>query len=363
MANDYINPFSAVDPAAFGEGKTPLEAFFGYQKNLQAQPFIDMARQQGQMDLQTNQQKQTEFMSPEAQKARMSGFGAESAKNKQIMDVSPHETLYKIKKAQDDLRASPFITDELIAKSQKYVQDFKHEPFNEFKAGLGGLGERLDQLPANMPKGMKDALGKSLYGKFVTDWQMKYPNEKLPEHLKYYDQDTPHQIKIAQYTNLEVQKRAAQERLKQMEVEGHIKQSQIFAGGTVQAARETAAQSGRNAELAYGGKQDQSANSRAQHIQGAVDKALGSTAYILAKTPEEKAKLLSDAEETASRIYNTYGMGRQQSANSEYENAPRYALGSPLPAGMVEVTKDGKKARIKKGDLSYWKSQGYTEVR
>jgi len=328
MANDYINPFSAVDPAAFGEGKTPLETFFGYQKNLQAQPFIDMARQQGQMDLQTNQQKQTEFMSPEAQKARMSEFGATAAKNKQIMDVSPHETLYKIKKAQDDLRASPFLTDELIAKASKYVRDFKHEPFNEFKAGLGMLGERLDQLPANMPKGMKDALGKSLYGKFVTDWQMKYPNEKLPEHLKYYDQDTPHQIKIAQYTNTLVAERAAKERIKEMEIKGHERVANIGAGATITAGAAHDRQSGANAELAYGSRAAQAANSRAQHIQKAVSDALGSIAYMQAPTPEAKQQLLKDAEATASRIYQEYGMGTAAptTTSTRLDQADQHAL-------------------------------------
>jgi len=355
MANDYINPFSAVDPAAFGEGKTPLETFFGYQKNLQAQPFIDMARQQGQMDLQTNQQKQTEFMSGPAQAARMSAFGADSAKNKQIMDVSPHETLYKIKKAQDDLRASPFLTDELIAKANKYVQDFKHEPFNEFKAGLGGLGERLDQLPANMPKGMKDALGKSLYGKFVTDWQMKYPNEKLPEHLKYYDQDTPHQIKIAQYTNTLIAERAAKERLKEMELKSEEKRTGMTAGATITAGAAHDAASERNAQLVAGTKEQQ----LHQRVSERVSKTVGELlrADINYSTADEKTKAEKRAAAMKFAIELDDELQRRTSATP-----PTYAPGAAVPPGYIEmISPDGRKARVLRSAKDKYLNQGFKE--
>lgn len=318
MANDYINPFSAVDTSAFGEGKTALETWFGYQKNQQAQPFIDMARQQGQLDLQKNQQGLMEYMSDPAKAARMSEFGATAAKNKYEMDTNPHKALADIQAYKDKISNSPYLNAEIRAKSDKYVRDFNHEPLNDFKAGLAGLGERLDQMP---DKAQQEFMGRSLYPKLVEEWQRKYPNEKLPEHLKYFDKDTLPQIKIAQYTHAGVQERNAKERIEKMRNDSHERATGISANATITAGAAHDAASERNAERAYGSKENQAANSKAQHIYEARSKALQSIGYINA--PDKEA-FLQREEAAAARIYDTHGM--KSSGITSLDQADQHAL-------------------------------------
>ena len=215
-SNDYINPFSANDPSNFGEGKTAWELFYGAQKVRDAQPFMDMARQRQQMELLQQQRKMEEFSSPEARGARMSKFGAETALNKQTMELTPQETLQKLTESRDKLRSSGILTDEKMAKAEAFLRTHKVQHLTDFTAGLAGLGERLEQLPANLPKEMKDTYTKGLYKQFVNQWQMKNPDKTLPPHLQEFDQDTPNQIAVAQYMDLESRKNAAQLRIEQM---------------------------------------------------------------------------------------------------------------------------------------------------
>lgn len=235
---DYMNPFSSIDPSAFGVGHTALEMVAADQKAKQAQPFIDMARQQQMMQMQESQQKLQEFMSPQAQSARMSGFGAEQAKNQQMMDVSSSESAKRISDAKEAVARNPSLTKKAIAEAELAANTAHSAPASALINSIGGLGQQWQQEQQQygdkIPVEFLQAKHAKEYNALIAQHQLQFPNDPLPPGLQKYSPDTETHALAAHYTSLHQQELAAKQKIADTQAAAHIAGANIAAKATVE---------------------------------------------------------------------------------------------------------------------------------
>jgi len=304
MANDYINPFSAMDPGIVAPGKTAMEAFLGYENRQKAMPFVDLARQSQEQSLQKQQQEMQEWSSPEASKARMSGYGAKTTQNQQVIDLGPQELATKRKTLEDEYRASGILTDEKMAKARQYINDHSYPAYQDFTTSLAGLGEHLSSLPPGTPQSFKDNLIKQLYPTMVRDWQTKHPNEKLPAHLQNFDEQTMPQIAMATYKNNLYLERQAKERIEKMKEESAEKRQRMSSGATIEAARISNRGAMEREELKSGSKDEASRTRREIAIaKTATDFLANDITFMTEKDPAIRQQKIQEAKDFAESFH------------------------------------------------------------
>jgi len=350
---DYTNPFASLDPSAYGEGKTALEMFMADQKAKQAQPFIDMARQQQQMGLQQKQQEMQEFMSPQAQQARMSGFGATAATNQQKIELTPHQTAQQIDEARQKIRSSGSLTDAKIAEAEAAIVKAKGSPYESLFKDFGALGTALEKLPKETHS--------MVYTNYINQWKAKHPGLPLPPGLENYDKDTEWQLKAAAYADLTNRKAENDIKLKEIEVRERAKSTGVSASISAQGqlAVEKLRQEGqdRREDLRAGTKEEQLANRKAEALAKTTAQLLSADInYGLTQDPEVKKQKFEAAYEQAQRIH---GVSSQPQNTTQKPPKPK----TPPPAGKVLMysPKERKWGAVPKEQVEQAKQEGYSE--
>jgi len=109
---DYINPTSFLpDPDQYKVGGRPnfMSGMVASQRQQQAQPFLDMAKQQMQQQTQTGEQNLQEYLSSQGQATR-------TAQRQQLIDegdVYAKTKDSRVKQENEKGRLAPFMTDKL----------------------------------------------------------------------------------------------------------------------------------------------------------------------------------------------------------------------------------------------------------
>jgi hypothetical protein len=132
---EYTNPFVGL-PEANVPGNPFLSRWNQIDRQQTMQPFVDMAKQRSQLDLQNEQIKSQEFASPQAREARMSGFSATASKNK-----------FDAAKATAELARLPEEEKFKYAELSNKIHSEEGKPYIQLFQELAGLSDVMEQTP------------------------------------------------------------------------------------------------------------------------------------------------------------------------------------------------------------------------
>lgn len=147
MPDAYLNPGSAIDINA-GQGDNPFwSAFQGARREQMLQPFVDQARQSGQMDLMRKQMETGEFLGQEAQQQRSLQRRSDMATQQSNIDLQPARTKRELRQIDEDIRSMPGMTDAKIAQAAEITRNAKAAPHREMLSQLGQMYDVLKDAP------------------------------------------------------------------------------------------------------------------------------------------------------------------------------------------------------------------------
>lgn len=191
MAGEYINPASMfADPEQFKVGGRPnfMSGMVASQRQQQAAPFLEMAKQQMQQQTDTGAQTLQEFMSPQGQETR-------KAQRQQIIDegdVYSRTKDSKVTQEKEKARLAPFMTDKQIEEAKLGTEVARHELHSEPIKYFSGVFEHLQKVPEEQRKSVYDTLVKT----------SGYNVDGLPEDLKSYQGSTMGHLAAARYAQV-----------------------------------------------------------------------------------------------------------------------------------------------------------------
>lgn len=175
---DYINPFSAMSGDATISSPF-LRDFDRGNRQIQAMPFIDMAKQQQQMELQKKQTELSEFQSPLAAQVRQSGLQNQLTTNQNQMRLTPWKTDAEIADAKQRIELSPVITNEKKLQAQELARKIQGTPMVNFFNGIASINQAIKAMPPEAR-----ALAAPRY---VEMFKSQNPGVPLPPEFAQYD--------------------------------------------------------------------------------------------------------------------------------------------------------------------------------
>lgn len=133
---EYMNPFAGL-PNPQNEPDNPfMRGMMTSERRRTVQPFLDMSRQEGQIDLQKKLMQAQEFASPEAVEARRSGLTATTAKNR-----------FDEQKAKFDFDRLPEEQKLKFAEIGNKLRKEEAQPHMEMFQELASLSDVLEKTP------------------------------------------------------------------------------------------------------------------------------------------------------------------------------------------------------------------------
>lgn len=178
---DYINPFSAMggDPTIESPFLRSMDR--GTRQNLAA-PFIEMAQQNQQMDLNKKGMETSEFMSPQAQQLRQQTRATGLLNQQEQARALPYKTNQEISDAQAAIARNPAITAKMIAEADQAGMKAKGSPaadlFNKIATGNKYLRDNFGENVAGRQFGAQA---------IIEQWKAEHPGAQLPEIMTKYD--------------------------------------------------------------------------------------------------------------------------------------------------------------------------------
>lgn len=145
---DYINPTSFLpDPDQYKVGGRPnfMSGMIAAQRQQQAAPFLDMAKQQMQQQTQTGQQTLEEFMSPQGQQTRQS-------QRQQIInegDVYARTKDAKVTMENEKAKLAPYLTEQQKQEAIKGAILAQHEQHSIPIRYFSGVAKDIEKMPAD----------------------------------------------------------------------------------------------------------------------------------------------------------------------------------------------------------------------
>lgn len=284
---DYENPFSAVNPSSFagnpgGPGfVNQWETSVATEKAEMAKPFIANALKNSNLELQKKGMEVGEASSPEAVALRKKKMELESAESDAKLAILPQQQKNDLKKAEEDFRAlsTGAETDAKIAQARQIAADAKGKPVMDFMKSAADYAQSYND-PSN--KGVP-ALQKGFdYSRFVENFKASHPGVEIPPNMQTWSPDLAKYLAGARYVALHS---VAQENAMELEKEktkSAEKVEGMRAGATVGAAKITAEQSGKNAELVAGSKTERNQAALGEKLVAAEAKARDSLEYMRA---------------------------------------------------------------------------------
>lgn len=238
MPSQYSNPMGMLPDlgayqgggGAFGFSPVnPMALMVANQREAQAQPFIQQAQQQGQAETNLQLMKTGEEMSPQAQAARMGGYGVQQAKNDAAMATIPWQARQQIEQYKSDIKAMPAVTDSKIAQANLLSQRAKGTPYADFLADAGSLYDQIHGAKTDDQKGV-------LYENAVERWKLTHPGVQLPENFRNWTPSMEGELGALRYSQMNDPDFVKKMDLAQIPAAASVKSAGIRAGGEVQAA-------------------------------------------------------------------------------------------------------------------------------
>ena len=132
---EYLNPAAGLPEANFANNPF-WSGVKSVERQQTMQPFMDMAQQRQQMELQKQGVLNQEFMSPEARGARMGAFGEAAAKSK-----------FNAEKARADLEMLPMEQKKRVAEISEAIRSAEAKPMQELFTEMAGISDVLERTP------------------------------------------------------------------------------------------------------------------------------------------------------------------------------------------------------------------------
>lgn len=132
---DYINPFAGL-PEASTNNNPIWGAFQSGKREAQMRPFMDMAQQSQQMELEKQRATNQEFMSQDAVAARLGKLQESTAQSK-----------FNVEKARMDLERLPIEQKQKIAQINEEMRKTNSAPAKELFTEMARISDVLEQTP------------------------------------------------------------------------------------------------------------------------------------------------------------------------------------------------------------------------
>lgn len=177
----YDNPAAFMSDPSTAEGLPGLQGALAAQRQGQAAPFLDMFKQQMQMETTQKGQELQEFMGE-------SGRATREAQRQKIMDEGNifHATMQDaIQKSHEAARLRPYLTDEQIAKAKVDAQQHGHLFASAPSTYFSGMLSFIDGLKK---QGATDEQIAPLYNQAVQN--SGFPKDKLDPEVQTWGKDT-----------------------------------------------------------------------------------------------------------------------------------------------------------------------------
>ena len=176
---DYMNPAAGLPDA-----NIPNNPFWsGVNESVRERtmaPFLGMQQEREGLELQKQRQTNQEFMSPDAQRARMSGFGATEAQN-----------IFNAAEAKQKLSLLPEQKKLQIEQLSNQINDERAKPVKGLLTQLGGMAQRLEKMPEqHRPIAFRQELQR---------WQQMNPGSQIPEQFREYNPAVLDELKNIEY--------------------------------------------------------------------------------------------------------------------------------------------------------------------
>lgn len=369
---DYNNPFAGFQESAQGPQRNAIDYAMERSKYEEGLPFIAMAKQRQQLELQDLMRKSSEESSPEAVQSRLSGLQAKTAQNQGIVNEQPSLTESNIALNQHKAKIQPYLTSKDIAEAEMHTTEAKGYAGREETKHLGNLGAALASTP--------EPLRQKVLDQYNSQWEKEHPGHTISESFKQYSPDLMTAVAKARYTQLhsieqenkkelEKMKNDSAQAVAQTQAGAHIKGTEIAASATRYGVDQNiAAGKGQSAAQIlhnlsqiitdqsgkYTSEQKQAAQqeyqmTKTKEIEDLVSKSpTGRAAFLAklnAKTPEEHAAVESDLQRERDRVATSMGLvsktmdkGKINIGGVEYEKLEE------LPDGRIRI-RDPKTGR------------------
>jgi len=216
---DYINPFSAMS------GDTSIESPFLRDQNRaertsMAMPFLDMARQNQQMDIQKKQMEHSEFASPLAQQLRQQTMQTGLVKQQQTARQLPWDTDEAISNAKKTITSNPAITQKMIDEADSAAMKARGHPAAQLFNDVAAVQQEIKKLPS-------EAAQRIYAEKFIEQFKAKNPGATLPKFMETYDPIQWDLASLIAINNAEHQRKQSERQLIENE---HMKRTEIESG-------------------------------------------------------------------------------------------------------------------------------------
>lgn len=353
---NYINPFGMMPQNSDFASPSFLQVLMAHRNREMSMPFIQNAQQMQQMEMQRQQMETQEFTSPEAAEARMTGFQATTAQNRNKIANAPILGEKEREEAKARIKELPYITEKNIADAEQLTIEARGKPAQKLLDEMGAIHEQLQRLPEHARN--------MAYQEQLRSWQQRNPGAQVPPNFRQYN---PQLLAMARYASINTPKHVQD--LEQTKLKGLM---DIEARGvSAQATRDAAAISAQSGSSQKRNNQqernhymriytDPNANPEDRQVayetlEGLAtdefekvkksDKRLSNMDidYILANAPEEKEQITRLQEKREAELWEQHLIRRNL----------RVKVQSP----------DGKIGTIPKHKLDDYKRQGFKEVR
>lgn len=177
----YDNPAAFMADPSTAQGIPGLQGALAAQRQSQSAPFLDMLRQQMQMETSQKGTELQEFQSP-------IGVAQRQAVKQKIIDEGNmfHETMQdSIKKSHEEARLRPYLTDEQIAKAKLDAQQHGHLFASAPATYFSGMMPFIEGLKK---QGATDEQIAPIYNQAVKD--SGFPVDKLDPEVQTWGKDT-----------------------------------------------------------------------------------------------------------------------------------------------------------------------------
>jgi hypothetical protein len=367
MANDYINPFSAVDPAQFGgrDPQTgainPWTSYFASQNASQAQPFIEMAQKGHELSLQKQQAETNEFTDPLAVAARRAKLESETATNNNTTALAPKKLEADRARLDAEIKLAGPEAELRVKKIGQEMDTIKGQPIAKSLAFLASLESQIRKAP--------EAARGIIYENQIAAFKQANPDAQIPRGFETWNDKTALNLMITHRAMIENVDYTQKKELEDRKITSNEK---IHAGNnaaSIRVAEINGDASVYRADSAVEGRQGQQVSRFAAAFIKATESLDKDYALLILQEPtaDGKIKLMNDKEARKAKIrrdlMQEFGVTPGEVGGSDGAT-PAPSTRPPVPAGKVRVKDmDGRIGLIPKSDLEEAKKQGYTEVK
>lgn len=224
----YQNPFALYQDQNPIPSNPFMSEWNATQNRATAQPFINQAKEQGDLELMKRRMETGEFTSQPAQNARMSQYPLQQQKNESATRMIQPEEDAQRTRLKEEIRALPGMTDQKIAQARVATQQAEGTPHRHLIEELGTLYDTVKDAEPNARP--------FLYASALKRWEMTHPGSQVPEQFRNYDERFLPDLAAIRHAQIETGDQRGKEVLENLK--GNVHQKGIETQGD--AARDVA---------------------------------------------------------------------------------------------------------------------------